>query len=256
MDYYNELAAVVAAEAEGDARWLTLRAPRVAAAVRPFQFVLVRVPGGGFTLPRPLSVTAADAAAGELSLLVKPVGKGSAALCALAPGAEVGLVGPLGRAVAPPPDALFVAGGIGVAGVFFAVAEACRRGERPRVLFGARSASQLFAAARLEALGADVTLVTDDGSRGEAGLVSDRLPEAPPAVVACGPRPMYRALRERLGDAVPLFVLMEEHMACGVGACRSCAAPAAGRPGFYFAICQEGPLVDAAAVDWQRMGGI
>ncbi len=268
MSFVNVTAQLLACGAEGDARYLRFGAAEIAAAARPFQFVLVRVPDEGFVLRRPLSVC--DAREGEIDLLVKPVGAGSARLCALAPGDACEISGPFGRAPAlPAEDPLFVAGGIGVAGVFFAVAEAARRGARPRLLFGARTAGQLYAADRLQSLGAELTLVTDDGSRGLKGTAAEHLPSSPPAaVVACGPRAIYRALRERIHTvsvyekvldnddeytSPKLFILMEEHMACGVGACRSCVVPAREPAGSYIAVCREGPLVDAAVLDWDRM---
>jgi dihydroorotate dehydrogenase electron transfer subunit len=272
MTYLREIATVMANDADGGARLLRLRAPGVAAAVRPFQFVLAKVPAGDFILRRPLSVF--DVAADDIELLVKPVGEGTTRLCCLAPGDGCDLTGPFGREFEPPEEALFVAGGIGLAGLFFALAEAARSGREAELIYGARTAAQLYAERGLAELGIDVTFVTDDGSRGHKGLVTEyvpgipspetrllsaaleeKLPRFPKPLIACGPRAMYGALRKALGDEAQWYVLMEERMACGVGACRSCAVPAREPAASYVAVCEEGPLMDAAVVDWERLGG-
>jgi dihydroorotate dehydrogenase electron transfer subunit len=271
MTHAREIATVVANDADGDARLLRLRAPVIAAAARPFQFVLARVPAAGFILRRPLSIF--DARGDEIELLVRPAGEGTTRLCLLAPGEGCDLTGPFGREFKAPEDAVFVAGGIGIAGLFFAVAEAAREGYEVELACGARTAAQLYAADRIAALEAEAVFVTEDGSRGLKGLVSEHVPGLPSAeakllsrameedlpryakvVVACGPRAMYLALRKALGDDARWYALMEERMACGVGACRSCAVPAREPPGSYVAICKEGPLVEASAVDWTRLG--
>jgi dihydroorotate dehydrogenase electron transfer subunit len=270
MVYLHETATVVAVEPEGEARLLRLASPALAAAVRPFQFLLARVPGGSFPLRRPFSVF--DARGEEVEVLIRPVGEGTARLGALAAGERLDLLGPFGRDFSPPADALYVAGGVGVAGLFFALAEEVRAGRQPELLFGAATEAALYARGRLEALGVEATYVTEDGSYGERGLATDNVPglatkqeklmsaaiaEALPpyarGVIACGPRPMYQALNRSLGEEARLYVVMEERMACGVGACRGCAVPAREPQGGYLAVCQEGPVVEASRLDWLRL---
>ncbi|MEE9456647.1 MAG: hypothetical protein V3W11_05820, partial [bacterium] len=183
------------------------------------------------------------------------------------------LTGPFGREFDVPEDSVFVAGGIGVAGVFFALAAAARSRRKAALVYGARTGAQLYAGRQLGDLAVDVTSVTEDGSSGLKGLATDFIPgipsaetklmsralkeDLPPyrrAVIACGPRAMYVALHKILGDDARWYALMEERMACGVGACRSCAVPIREPAGSYVAACKEGPLVDAAAVDWGRLG--
>jgi len=272
MTYFRENAQVLANEADGDARLLRLKAPDIAAAARPFQFVLARVPGEAHILRRPLSVF--DARGEDVELLVRPVGDGTARLGELAAGAYCDVTGPFGREADLAGDTLFVAGGIGVAGVFFALADEARAGRAHRLFFGARSAEQLYGRAALEELGVDCTFVTEDGSLGLTGTVVDNLPDVPTAkemlmsealnerllpyphpVVACGPPAMYVALYRALGEDARLSLLMEERMACGVGACRSCAVPVREPEGSYVAACREGPLLDASIIDWNRFGG-
>jgi dihydroorotate dehydrogenase electron transfer subunit len=65
---------------------------------------------------------------------------------------------------------------------------------------------------------------------------------------------MYAALYRTLGEDARLSVLLEERMACGVGACRSCAVPVREPEGSYVAACREGPLLDASLIEWNRFG--
>jgi NAD(P)H-flavin reductase len=128
MTRVREIATVIANDADGDARLLRLGAPRIAAAARPFQFILAKVPAEGFMLRRPFSIF--DAGDDEIELLVRAAGEGTGTLCRLAPGESCDLTGPFGREFDAPEDCIFVAGGIGIAGIFFALATAARSGLR------------------------------------------------------------------------------------------------------------------------------
>ena len=273
MTHVREIATVIANDADYDARLLRLKAPAIAAAARPFQFVLVKVPGAGFLLRRPVSLF--DAGGDEVALLVRPAGEGTARLWRLAPGESCDLTGPFGREFDAPEGSVFVAGGIGIAGVFFGLAAAARSGRKAELVYGAQAAAQLYAKRQIGELKVDATFVTEDGSSGRKGLATDFIPgipskeaklmssaleeDLPPysrTVIACGPRPMYAALRRVLGEDARWYALMEERMACGVGACRTCVVPVREPAGSYAAVCEEGPLVDAAAVDWDRLGEV
>ena len=190
----------------------------------PGQFFMLEAPGR--ILPRPMSLC--QAPPGELAFLVDPVGPGTRALCALQPGAEIHVLGPLGNGfdldVARP---LVVAGGIGIAPMPYLVESL----PGARVLLGFRSDRHAEAARLLP--GASVVV--------EPRLVTDLVPEDPGNVLACGPEPMLEALRE-LVPGVQLA--WEAPMACGYGACFGCVVERSGR---YVRLCVDGPvLVDAA----------
>ena len=84
-------------------------------------------------------------------------------------------LGPLGRPfvpVSPPDEAWLVAGGVGLA-PFATLAEALRaRGTHVRLYYGARSGAELFFLDEFTALGVELHLTTEDGSRGERGRVT------------------------------------------------------------------------------------
>ncbi|HXV37652.1 MAG TPA: dihydroorotate dehydrogenase electron transfer subunit, partial [Myxococcota bacterium] len=202
-----------------------------------------------------------DARSGEIEILYKRTGRGTALLSEALPGQRVAIVGPLGSAFrdpAPGERVAIVAGGTGIASVY-ALAARLRGSHRVELLFGARSAGELMAIADFEALGVELAIATDDGSRGARGLVTTRLERAlaarvrePLRVYACGPNAMLRRCAELTAQHdVPCEVALENHMACGFGVCLGCAAPLAA--GGYALVCRDGPAFDAAAIDWGRL---
>jgi dihydroorotate dehydrogenase electron transfer subunit len=226
-------------------------------------------------LPRPMAVfrTRVENGRSVVEILYKVVGRGTALLSEALPGQRIGIVGPLGRAFpAPGPQerVIVVAGGTGIASVFELCARLARS-QRVEVLLGARNAADLMAVRDFEALDLPISIATDDGSNGQAGLVTDLLeaalerfgkedhsapgPDAAPMrlrVFSCGPTAMMRRCARIATEAgVPCVVALENAMACGFGVCLGCAAPL--KRGGYALVCRDGPAFDAGAIDWDRM---
>jgi NAD(P)H-flavin reductase len=190
----------------------------------PGQFFMLEAPGR--VLPRPMSLC--QAPRGELAFLMEPVGPGTRALCALHPGAEIHVFGPLGNGfdlgVERP---LLIAGGVGIAPMPY-LADAL--GGAPAIL-GFRSDWHAEAAVLLPE--AEVVV--------EPRLVTDLLSDDPGDVLACGPAPMLEAVRVRAPAAQ---LAWEAPMACGYGACYGCVVE---REGHYIRLCVEGPVLRDAA---------
>jgi dihydroorotate dehydrogenase electron transfer subunit len=186
----------------------------------PGQFFMLEAPGR--PLPRPFSLCLAPV--GELGFLVDPIGRGTRAIAALAPGADIAVTGPLGTgfdlAVQRP---LLVGGGIGIAP--FPYLSECLGG--PPALLGFRTARHAEAASLVP--NAEVVL--------DPTLVTDALPREPGDVLACGPEPMLDAL-EALAPGAQLA--REAPMACGYGACYGCVVAVNGG---YRRLCVEGPVL-------------
>jgi len=253
-------------EAAPDVFLMEICSPDVVALGRPGQFLHLRVSGsGGPLLRRPLSIFSRDESSGTAGLLYRQVGPGTRLLAGLAPGSELDLVGPLGRAFDPPPGmekALLVAGGLGVAPLFCLAQELTAGGVPVDFLLGAVRREELLCRDRLETLGVRLELSTDDGSQGFHGLVTGLLEQVlerdRPAPETCalfvtGPEPMMKAAA-RLARRYRLRAQfsLERHMACGMGACWGCAVRCLderGRP-VYRRVCTDGPVFDLAALDW------
>jgi dihydroorotate dehydrogenase electron transfer subunit len=245
----------------GAACWLLqLRVPSAfpAERVAAGQFVMLRGPWGRHPLlPRAFSILAASA--GRLEILNKVVGRGTRRLAALREGDPVTVLGPLGRAFPSPKNRVaqvLVGGGSGIPPLLLHAQQS--RAADPEaaveILYGGRRAEDLVLLSRIESSGIRCEACTEDGSHGRAGRVTDalgsRLEQAgsPVEVLACGPLPMLRVVREMCADAgVRCLLSLETEMACGVGICRGCMVRRADGPG-YLCTCLDGPVVDAAEV--------
>jgi dihydroorotate dehydrogenase electron transfer subunit len=217
----RERRSVVANERVGPYTLLRVRRGGIDAGV-PGQFFMLEAPGR--LLPRPMSLCLAPAR--ELAFLIDPIGPGTRALCALEPGDELNILGPLGNGfdleVARP---LLVGGGIGIAPLPF-LSE--RLGSPPAVL-GFRSDRHAEAA----------VLVPNAQVCVEPTLVTELIPKDLD-VLACGPEPMLDAVRALAPNAQ---LAWEAPMACGYGACYGCAVEI---DGVLKRLCVEGPVLCAA----------
>jgi dihydroorotate dehydrogenase electron transfer subunit len=248
-----------------------LAAPEVGAAARPGQFVMVK-PSAGLDplLRRPFSIfeVVRDPAGRVtgITLLNKRVGVATALLSGLRPGDRVACLGPLGQPfepVDPPVHAWLVAGGVGLA-PFATLAQALAgRGTSTTLFYGARRGADLYCVDLFERLGARLVVSTEDGSRGDRGMVTAPLERELQAAAgarmhlyACGPTPMMRAvagLASRFGH--PCHVSLEQVMGCGLGGCYSCvvrARDASGAP-HYVRSCLAGPVFDAGDLVWDEL---
>jgi dihydroorotate dehydrogenase electron transfer subunit len=212
-------------------------------------------------LPRPMAVYRAreDNGAADVEILYKVTGRGTRLLAETLPGQRIGLLGPLGRSFDPPAPgerALLVAGGTGIASIYEFARRSC--GETAvSVLLGARTAEDLMGVADFADLDVELRISTEDGSSGRRGLVTALLEEAlgeagDACVYACGPTPMMRRCAEIVAErGQSCIVSLENHMACGFGVCLGCAAPLRG--GGYALVCRDGPMFDAAAMEWEGL---
>lgn len=248
-----------------------LAAPRIGAATSPGQFVMVkRALGHEPLLRRPFSVFEVlhdDKTTNVIgvSILSKQVGTVTRDLYALEIGDRLRCLGPLGRAfsvVDPPTAAWMIAGGVGLA-PFASLAEALRaRGTDSTLFYGGRSAGDIYHLPFFERLGVRVIVATEDGSRGEQGLVTGPVERALEAatetrlmIYACGPTPMMRAVAA-LGARHGRYteVSLEPVMGCGLGGCYSCVVPiranGATSPPRLARSCVEGPVFAGSEVAW------
>lgn len=229
---------------------------------RPGQFVMVRTRESTDPLwRRPFGVHDFRRVRGgaALSLLFQVVGPTTRELSALRAGDALDLLGPHGRGFTlDAPEHWLVAGGRGIAPLYYA-ARVLRRAGRPcRVFIGGRGAAHVLRARDLERLGCRVELATDDGSLGRRGPVTDLVARALTrasarrragvAIAGCGPHGMLRALAAvALASGVPAQVSVDPLMACGRGLCLGCSVPAQGG---YRLACQHGPVFDARDLVW------
>lgn len=171
-----------------------------AAITAPGQFADIRL--AGYFLRRPVSVCSWSD--GALTLYYKVAGAGTAQLSTLAPGTELDLLVGLGNGFDTAPAGarpLLVGGGVGASPLYGLAQQLVAEGRQPagRARLSARRQRCCLADA-FEALGIPVTVVTEDGTMGARGFVTDALPRAAPMYMPAGRCPCCRrcAARRRL----------------------------------------------------------
>jgi len=245
-----------------------IRFPDIAETAQPGQFVEVAsAVSCEPLLARPFSVNQVDRQAGTFAILFEAVGRFTRRIAAYSAGDELLVTGPLGR---PYPlgadeggETVFVAGGLGIASLLHA-ARTLHQQKDPRpahLLYGARNREAVVQMADYAAAGVDCRLITDDGSAGEKGLVTDLLARyldgapARPVLYVCGPAPMLRAVSAMAAErGVRCYLSLETYMGCGMGTCMGCTIKVRTGDGpddwEYQRACSEGPVVDSRRLIW------
>jgi dihydroorotate dehydrogenase electron transfer subunit len=251
---------------------LVFHAPSIAAAAAPGQFVMIKTAGAGDAplLRRPFSifeiVRGTDGAPAGISIINKKIGTGTSQIYDARVDSVMPVLGPLGRAFAPPAsgEAWMVAGGVGI-GPFVTLAAALQRAGTPATLFyGARTAADLHGADLFEPLGARVAAATEDGSRGDRGFITLPLERAlqdaqgrgaDVTIYTCGPTPMMRAVAGLAAQhGRRCIVSLEQVMGCGMGGCYSCVVRVRQDDRARFVrSCIDGPVFDAGTIVWEEL---
>ncbi len=211
----------------------------------PGQFVNLRLEG--HYLRRPISVC--DWEAGELTLIYKVLGKGTAEMTGFPAGKALDLLTGLGNGFSLPESGeapLLIGGGVGIPPLYGLAKRLRAAGKRPKAVLGFNTEEEIFYEEEFRALGCEAVLATADGSRGLRGLVTDALPEDYSYYYTCGPEPMLRAVfRAAKGSGQLSF---ERRMGCGFGACMGCSCETVAGPK---RICREGPVLRKEELLWE-----
>lgn len=242
---------------------MEVEAPPIARARAAGQFVIVMA-DAEFGERVPLTIADADAEKGSVTLVFQAVGATTMKLARLEPGdALASMAGPLGRPTSirgangePAGRVACVGGGIGAAPLHPIVQALKRAGNRVTVVMGARTRDLFVMEEEMRALADELILVTDDGSSGRKGLVTDPLKELCAAggvdeVIAIGPPVMMKfcaAATKPFG--VKTTVSLNTIMIDGTGMCGGCRVTVGGETKF---VCVDGPEFDGHAVDWDQM---
>lgn len=211
----------------------------------PGQFVNIALEGN--FLRRPISVC--DYGPGELTLIYKVVGRGTAHMRVMPAGTKLDILTGLGNGYDLEKSGdkpLLIGGGAGVPPLYALAKKLLAQGKRPSVILGFNRKDEIFFQKELEALGIDVTVATADGSVGVKGFVTDAMPEdGYTYVYTCGPEPMLRAIYDKSVTSGQFS--FEERMGCGFGACMGCTCQT--KYGNK-RICREGPVLEKEEILW------
>lgn len=214
--------------------------------IQPGQFVEVKIDDApAAMLRRPISVCQVIDNR-TLVLLVKPVGQGTRHLTDYAVGRKVNILLPLGHGFTVEGCAdkkcLLVGGGVGAAPLAMLSQVLTDNGANVTIAIGGRSASDVEGLEQLYSA-TEIALSTDDGSCGAPGVVT-----ANPVfekdwdfIYCCGPTPMMKAVGRIARDReISCEVSLENHMACGLGACLCCVEKTDDHGNVC--VCTEGPV--------------
>jgi ferredoxin/flavodoxin---NADP+ reductase len=234
-----------------------VEAPLIAKSRRPGHFIILRVDAKGERIP--LTISAADEKAGTISIVVQSVGVTSAKLCSLVPGdCLADLVGPLGKAthIANVGTVLACGGGVGVAPLLPIVEGFKKAGNRVVSVLAARSKDLIILENEIGKWSDEVIVMTDDGSYGKKGLVTQGaeeviLREKVDECIAIGPAVMmkFTSLITKKYN-IPTQASLNSIMVDGTGMCGACRVSVGGRT--YFT-CVDGPEFDAHQIDFDEM---
>ena len=248
---------------------MEVRAPYVAQGGKPGQFVIVIPHDKGERVP--LTICDIHPERESVDIVYQVVGDTTRHLSQMAVGDRLtAMVGPLGRPselITAPADQqrqmrlLFVAGGVGIAPVYPQVKWAHEQGIPTDVIIGARNKSLLFFEENLKSVCDNLFVMTDDGSYGQKGLVTEKIKQlctAPDGswnspythCVAIGPLPMMKFVA-RLTKEIGLktIVSMNCMMVDGTGMCGACRVTVGDTVKFT---CVDGPEFDGHLVDFDE----
>ncbi len=230
-----------------------IRTPEIARQARAGQFITLYTKDASRLLPRPLSICETDRQKGALRLVYRVAGAGTREFAAYTEGDAVTVMGPLGNgfpAVPAGKKALLVGGGIGIPPLLQLAKElVCEKtavlGYRDRIFLEKDFAPYCA-----------VEIAAEDGRAGVKGNVLDAIREknlTADVILACGPVPMLRALKEYAGERdLQCYLSLEERMACGVGACLGCVCGSSEADAHsrvcYKRVCRDGPVFSAGEV--------
>ncbi len=233
----------------------TIEAPRIARKQQAGQFIILRLNDHGERIP--LTIASSDPDRGTIDIIVQSIGKTTFQLNSLETGDSImDVVGPLGK----PSDVrklgtvVVIGGGVGTAIALPTAAAMKKAGNKVISIIGARTKDLLILEDEVREV-SDVTLiVTDDGSYGTKGLVTDALKgliqngTRVDEVLAIGPIPMMKAVAEcTRGERIHTVVSLNSIMVDGTGMCGGCRVVVEDHSEFA---CVDGPEFDAHKVDF------
>lgn len=236
---------------------MDILAPLVAKKAQPGQFIILRVDENGERIP--LTVAGFDRDAGTVKIIFQIVGATTRLLGMKSEGEYIAdFVGPLGKPTETDglKKAAVIGGGVGTAIAFPVAKKLAENGAEVHAVVGFRTESLVILKDEFASVSDKFFLMTDDGSVGEKGLVTDALRkliesgEKYDEVIAIGPLVMMKfvcRLTKEFG--IKTVVSMNPIMIDGTGMCGCCRLTVGGKTMFA---CVDGPDFDGHQVDFDE----
>lgn len=234
---------------------MEIEAPLVARKALPGQFIIFRIDEEGERIP--LTIAGYDREKGTVTIIFQKVGYTTMKLDTLNEGdALLDFVGPLGEPshTEGVKRAAVIGGGLGVAIAYPQAKALHEAGCEVDLIVGFRNEHLIILKDELAAACTDLAIMTDDGSNGNKGFVTQALQAKLDAgkvydeVIAIGPLPMMKAVCDLTKPKdIKTIVSMNPIMIDGTGMCGGCRVTVGGVTKFA---CVDGPDFDGHQVDW------
>ena len=237
---------------------LWIHAPLIAKKAKAGQFIIVRAKEDSERIP--LTIAGFDREAGTVSIIFQVVGAGTMQLNSLKEGEAVhDFVGPLGKAteIEGLKNVCVVGGGVGCAIALPSAVGFKEAGCEVDVIVGFRNKDIVILEEEMSAVSDNYYLMTDDGTKGEKGFVTDKLKSLIEAgnqydaVIAIGPIPMMKFVSLTTKPyGIKTIVSLNPIMIDGTGMCGGCRVNVGGEIKFA---CVDGPDFDGHQVDYDEL---
>ena len=236
---------------------MEIKAPRIAKKARAGQFIMLRIDESGERIP--LTIADYDAQKETVTIIYQIVGKTTMDLNLLSEGDSLlDFAGPFGAAshLDGIKKAAVIGGGLGTAIAYPQAKAMFNQGTEVDVICGFRNADLVILEDEVTAVSSRTVIVTDDGSNGSKGFVTDALKKLIEdgaeydAVIAIGPLVMMRAVANLTREyGIKTIVSMNPVMIDGTGMCGGCRITVGGEMKFA---CVDGPDFDGHLVDFDE----
>jgi len=250
---------------------LILYSPLISKEAKPGNFLQIKISDTDYPLLRRPFSTANRIDDDSIEIIYKVKGLGTNLLSTKCIGEKVNLIGPLGNSFTicrgevtspsnhnvgayrdTPQNTILIAGGMGIAPIIFLASTLKEMGINFQIFYGAKTKSELIYIDLLRTYTDNVSLITDDGSYGKQGLVTEFVVEELKnekyakehhnklKLFACGPHPMLKEICRICNQlSIDCEISLEENMACGFGACMGCITNTLTG---YKRVCYDGPV--------------
>jgi NAD(P)H-flavin reductase len=233
-------------------------APEIANKAAAGQFVIIRLDETGERIP--ITICDANRKSGTLTFFVQAVGKTSIEMSLMQVGDFIlDVVGPLGNPteIERFGTVVLVGGGFGIAAIHPIAKALSNAGNKTISILGARTKELILLENEMENVSSEVRIVTDDGSYGVKGFVTDVLSEmiqnneVIDRVISIGPLVMMKAVADLTRKyEIPTFASLNPIMIDGTGMCGACRVTIGNEMKFA---CVDGPEFDSHQVDFEGL---
>lgn len=227
---------------------------------KPGYFIQLQLPSRDIFFRRPMSIANVSIDTKEIEVIFKIFGYGTKVLSQLQIGDCVNILGPLGVSFKFPRKSekvIIIAGGVGFPPLLYLVSEMVKKNYNPdniEFFYGGKSKGDILVRNRIKKTGINFHPVTEDGSFGSKGLITERVEKyikdknkSKMRIYGCGPVGMLKVVNElALRNNISGQISLEAPMPCGIGICLGCVVPLT--KGGYARVCHEGPVFNIGEV--------